>query len=272
MDSMIDTSLEQFRYKGDCYTSSDGDTITVFYYDDYCNVASLNISKSDIFADESWVVYSKDGKFLITYLASDGFERHEDLVKYKVKEGTEIICDSAFGFFCKKLREIIIPDSVYAIGREAFCGCDSLSSIKLPCQLEVIKEKTFGGCRELSYIKLPESIKRIEDNAFEFCGSLYFVFLAQNVEYVAPTAFNTGTVTPTIIVVPNLTEKYYSNLLKDSGVIIQSVEEFNNEQAELEQKRKGQLPEIWSCFISIVVCTLIGIGVMFLVGWLKSCM
>lgn len=116
MDSRIDTSLDQFRYKGD-RPLKDSDTITVLYQKSDGSLASVRIDKSDIYADESWVVYSKDGKMLISFMKyDDNYVEHEELVNYKVKEGTEIICDSAF-CFCKNLREIIIPDSVRAIGK-----------------------------------------------------------------------------------------------------------------------------------------------------------
>lgn len=239
MDSRIDTSLDQFRYKGD-RPLKDSDTITVLYHKSDGSLASVRIDKSDIYADESWVVYSKDGKMLISFMKyDDNYVEHEELVNYKVKEGTEIICDSAF-CFCKNLREIIIPDSVRAIGKGAFWGCESLASIILSGQLEVISEKAFWGCRSLRSIKMPESLKRIEDKAFEFCGSLSFIFFAQNVEYVAPTAFNTGKVYPSQIIVPNLTDSYYSELLKDTKVIVKTIEDLNKEQVGLRRIEKGR--------------------------------
>lgn len=272
MNCSTDTSLNQFRYKGERYPLNDSDTITVLYHESDGSLASIKIDKSDVYADESWVVYSKDGKMLISFLKyDDNYFEHEELVSYKVKEGTEIICDSAFSF-CKNLREIIIPDSVRAIGRGAFWGCDSLSSIKLPCGLEIIREKTFWGCRSLRSIKMPESLKRIEDKAFEFCSSLSFIFFAQNIEYVAPTAFNTGTVAPSQIIVPNLTGRYYSELLKDSKVIVKTIDEFNNEQVGLSrigEKRKSDNKIGFIVFIIINV--LVVGGLLLLLSIYRSC-
>jgi len=272
MNFSTDTSLNQFRNIGDRYLLNNSDAITVLYQESDGFLASVRIDKSDVYADESRVVYSKDGKILISYFKHEEelFE-HDKLVNYKVKEGTEIICDSAF-CFCKNLREIIIPDSVRAIGRGAFWGCDSLSSIKLPCGLEIIREKTFWGCRSLRSIKMPESLKRIEDKAFEFCSSLSFVFFAQNVEYVAPTAFNTGTVAPSQIIVPNLTGRYYSELLKDSKVIVKTIDEFNNEQVGLSrigEKRKSDNKIGFIVFIIINVL-LVG-GLLLLLSIFRSC-
>ena len=309
MDSRIDTSLDQFRYKGD-RPLKDSDTITVLYQKSDGSLASVRIDKSDIYADESWVVYSKDGKMLISFMKyDDNYVEHEELVNYKVKEiliesnspnivikcddyeemeyygkidliaykknnselKLEIICDSAF-CFCKNLRELIIPDSVRAIGKGAFWGCESLASIILSGQLEVISEKAFWGCRSLRSIKMPESLKRIEDKAFEFCGSLSFIFFAQNVEYVAPTAFNTGKVYPSQIIVPNLTDSYYSELLKDTKVIVKTVDEFNNEQvgvSQIEEKRKSDNKIGFIVFIIINV--LVVGGLLLLLSMFRSC-
>lgn len=272
MNCSTDTSLNQFRYKGERYPLNDSDTITVLYLESDGSLASIRIDKSDVYADESWVVYSKDGKMLISFMKyDDNYVEHEELVNYKIKEGTEIICDSAF-CFCKNLREIIVPNSVRAIGKGAFWGCESLSSIKLSGQLEVISEKAFWGCRSLRSIKMPESLKRIEDNAFEFCGSLSFIFLAQNVEYVAPTAFNTGTVYPSQIIVPNLTGSYYSEILKDSKVIVKTIDEFNNEQVGLSrigEKRKSDNKIGFIVFL-IINILIVG-GIILFLSMFKSC-
>lgn len=238
MDSSIDTSLSQFQYKDNRFNMVDNDLLSVSYPNDNGFVTDLKINRNDIYADESWVVYSKDGRFLIQYLRhGERFETHEELASYKVKDGTEIICDYAFSG-CREIREIIIPDSVHAIGKEAFGGCNSLLSIKLPCQLEVIREKTFWGCRSLSYINMPESLKRIEDNAFEFCDNLNFVFMAQNVDYIAPNSFEFDEVLPINFIVPNLTKECFSKLLSGKRAEIQTIEEFNNYQKERKEKEK----------------------------------
>lgn len=267
MDSLssLDTSLRQFRYKGDTFTVKDNDLLSVLYLSSDGFVTDLKINKNDIYADESWVVYSKDGKTLITCL------KKEELVNYKVKEGTLTICDSAF-WICGNLREIVIPDSVQAIGKEAFWGCNSLSSIKLPCQLEVIQEKTFWGCRSLTYINMPESLKRIEERAFEFCDHLHFMFVAQNIEFVAPNAFESDKYMPLNIIVPNLTDNYYSKLLNGLEVKIKTIEDFHKEQDLLKQRNKKLIPERWSEIIAFFVCTLVGLGIMFLINMLKGCM
>ena len=73
--------------------------------------------------DEFGVKYSKDGLRLL--------ESKDNIIKYVVKAGTRVICDSAFAF-CSSLTSVTIPNSVTSIGDRAFDGCSSLQSIIYP--------------------------------------------------------------------------------------------------------------------------------------------
>lgn len=270
--SSIDTSLSQFRYEGKAFAVEENDLLYITYQNFRGNdnllsgyFDSLRIKRDTVYADESWVVYSKDGKALITCL------KKKELINYKVKEGTLFICDDAFDC-CDNLKEIIIPDSVQAIGKNAFWGCSSLLNIELPRHLDVIQARTFSGCRKLSYISMPESLKRIEECAFVFCDSLCFVFMAQNIKYVAPTAFESNKYIPIKIIVPNLTYDYYSKLLNGLEVKIQTIEDFNEEQDSIKQRNIKLIPKKWSEIIGLVICTIIGLVVMYLINLLKGCM
>ena len=67
----------------------------------------------DAIEDKYGVKYSRDGKKLLkgysSFWVKDSF----------VREGTEVICDGAFGY-CKYLQSITIPNSVTKIGNYAF--------------------------------------------------------------------------------------------------------------------------------------------------------
>lgn len=72
--------------------------------------------------DEHGAKYSPDGKRLL---------QGADIKAYAIKEGTEVICDSAFRG-CTSLEQINIPDSVTSIGDSAFLDCSSLRQINIP--------------------------------------------------------------------------------------------------------------------------------------------
>ena len=63
---------------------------------------------------------------------------------------------------CKNLSEIVIPNSVTSMGREAFLGCINLTSAVLSNNLETIRELTFSGCtipfRKMLSIIAPRSL------------------------------------------------------------------------------------------------------------------
>ena len=132
---------------------------------------STKVTKEDLaeaVEDEYGVKYSKDGMRLL--LGS------MDLSYYKVREGTKVICDSAFSGSNAKLGcypsliSIFLPDSLVCIGNHSFIGCVSLSSVNLPLSLRSIGDSAFWGCESLCNVIIPSSIINMGSNAFSECG------------------------------------------------------------------------------------------------------
>ena len=132
--------------------------------------------------DEWGVKYSKDGRKL---LEAPG----ELSGAYSVKEGTKIICDSAF-WYCSSLSEIVIPSSVTSIGDSAFYGCNSLSEIVIPSSITSIGDSAFYGCNSLSGIVIPSSVTSICDSAFWGCNSLSEIVIPSSVTSIGDRAFS----------------------------------------------------------------------------------
>ena len=119
----------------------------------------------ETFVDEWGVKYSKDGRKL---LKAPG----KLSGAYSVKEGTRIMCDSAF-YGCYSLSEIVIPSSVTSIGHHAFYGCRSLLEIVIPSSVTSIGDRAFCGCSSLKYISIPKSVIGLNGNPFaEWNGKL----------------------------------------------------------------------------------------------------
>ena len=131
--------------------------------------------------DEWGVKYSKDGRKL---LETPG----ELSGAYSVKEGTKIICDSAF-WYCSSLSEIVIPSSVTSIGDSTFYGCNSLSEIVIPSSVTSIGDSAFYGCNSLSEIVIPSSVTSIGDRAFSSCDSLSEIVIPSSVTSIGKSAF-----------------------------------------------------------------------------------
>ena len=136
---------------------------------------------NEAFVDEWGVKYSKDGRKL---LKAPG----ELSGTYSVKEGTRIICDSAFSF-CRSLSEIVIPSSVTSIGKGAFSYCVSLSEIVIPSSVTSIGDGAFYSCHSLSEIVIPSSVTSIGDGAFYGCHSLSEIVIPSSVTSIGHGAF-----------------------------------------------------------------------------------
>ena len=167
----------------------------------------------EAFIDERGVKYSKDGRKL---LKAPG----KLSGAYSVKEGTRIICDTAF-FFCGSLFEIVIPSSVTSIGDWAFSFCSSLIYISIPKsviylngnpfaewngKLECLspnfvyeddvlfnKDKSriisFRNQNIESYV-IPSSVTSIGDRAFYGCSSLSEIVIPSSVTGIGKDAFS----------------------------------------------------------------------------------
>ena len=137
---------------------------------------------NEAFVDEWGVKYSKDGRKL---LEAPG----ELSGAYSVKEGTRIICDSAFSF-CSSLSEIVIPSSVASIGDSAFSWCSSLSEIVIPSSVTSIGDSAFSRCDSLLEIVIPSSVTSIGDSAFYDCYSLSEIVIPSSVTSIGKGAFS----------------------------------------------------------------------------------
>ena len=73
---------------------------------------------------------------------------------------------------CKKLKDIVLPETVTAIRQNAFYGCASLSSINLPDGLQTIEGSAFYECKALTDITIPKNVTSIGSKVFYNCDGL----------------------------------------------------------------------------------------------------
>ena len=101
----------------------------------------------------------------------------EDTKVLFIPEGITHIDDNACDCF-EQLEELVLPDSLKKIGREAFAGCENLKKIHFGNGVEEIGECAFDACESLSEIDLPGCINWIDEYAFASCRSLSRVHIS----------------------------------------------------------------------------------------------
>ncbi len=71
-----------------------------------------------------------------------------------------------------EITDLIIPDSVTAIGSYVFYNCTGLTSITIPDSVTSIGGYAFSGCTGLTSVTIPDSVVEIGMGAFEGCNGL----------------------------------------------------------------------------------------------------
>ena len=101
-----------------------------------------------------------------------------------------------------EVKEIVIPETVTAIGSYQFYGFDNLISIEIPNSVTSIGDWAFYGCTCLESIEIPNSVTSIEDLAFYNCTRLTSIEIPNSVISIGDCAF-TGCTRLTSIEIPN---------------------------------------------------------------------
>lgn len=165
----------------------------------------------------------------------------------KIAEGTWAIAYGAFQF-CE-IESVELPDSIVAIGDEAFkdckklshvdfgkgikdigkdtlfggifAGCDSLHEVVIPDQVKEIGKLTFY-CSGLEKITLPEGLEKIGSMAFGYCNGLKEISLPESLIKTS-MFYNIGINHVTKITVPELTgQLFLSGIFVDANFDISS--------------------------------------------------
>jgi len=101
-----------------------------------------------------------------------------------------------------EVTDLIIPDGITAIGKNAFLGCVGLTSVTIPNSVTSIDDNAFDGCTGLTSLSIPNSVTEIGQVAFERCTGLTSVTLGNTVKTIGSSAFARCTAL-TGIVIPN---------------------------------------------------------------------
>lgn len=133
---------------------------------------------------------SGSGEMYRLYDNNSHWDDHSSKIKKVIlPDGITAIGYGAF-LNCTALTEIDIPESVTGIDAGAFRNCYSLSWVTLPEQLEYLGQGAFDCCISLGHIFLPEGLKRLPNGAFRDCMSLYRLTLPNSLVSIGDHALS----------------------------------------------------------------------------------
>ena len=94
-----------------------------------------------------------------------------------------------YAFCDSDITEVVIPDSVTAIGDKAFKYCHSLTDVTLSSNLTSIGSEGFSCCTRLMNITLPDTLTEIGESAFSNCTSLIHINAPAGITSIGDKAF-----------------------------------------------------------------------------------
>lgn len=213
-DDLVEVFIDYEYYQEQCKIRDDEKNQKYLAYD-------IILDKEKIITDEFGVIYSLDGKRLL-----DG--KHCKCKEYKIKEGTEFICDGAFraDFMVRysnrkesDLEKIILPSTLiyfrpssipqecflqslspnYSIIDELLIDNRKRSVVKCLNQyihkavilepIVEIEDDAFINCKVLQEVILPNTLKIIGDSAFRNCEMLNKINLPASIIKISDCAF-----------------------------------------------------------------------------------
>ena len=108
---------------------------------------------------------------------------------YDSRDNCNAIIETATNILTQGSSNTVIPNTVVAIGLEAFEGCVDLTSITIPSSVTHIAYRAFDDCTGLTSISMGNSVDTIERNAFSGCSNLATITIPKSVSYIGSGAF-----------------------------------------------------------------------------------
>lgn len=149
---------------------------------------AINVSvENSSYKSQDGVLFSKDGKTLLTYPVSN-YDLTQKPV-YEIPDGTEEIAVSAFGGSNVNLIEVKMPSSVTTMGEKAFAS-SNIKKITLSPNLKTISDRAFwlSGIEEIT---IPAGVESVGLSAFYNCPELAKVTIedGSKLKTIANSAF-----------------------------------------------------------------------------------
>lgn len=121
----------------------------------------------------------------------------------ELPQGVTYIGEYAFSHSGNANADLIIPDSVTNIARNAF-EASKFKSVKLPSNLSTLGYGAFWNCT-FTDVTIPASLKTVGEASFRYCQKLEKVTIEKGVETIGRNAFSDCTVLTDIVIPQSVT-------------------------------------------------------------------
>ena len=128
---------------------------------------------------------------------------------YDSRNNCNAIIETATNTLVIGSNNTVIPNTVEAIGKNAFENCDGLTSITIPNSVTSIGVSAFDACNNLTSVILTTNLDNIDDKAFVYCKALSAVYIyATAVPTIGTAVFDNNADGRKIYVLSSLVDSY----------------------------------------------------------------
>lgn len=116
------------------------------------------------------------------------YDQRQSIKRVVIEEGIRY-AGSAMLYQCSNVKTIQLPQTLTAIGNEAFIYC-GVQKMKLPDNVKRIGTSAFERCPDLKEIIFPRKVNAFGENVLFYCSSLERVVLPKNLEELPGGTFS----------------------------------------------------------------------------------
>ena len=147
---------------------------------------------------------------------------------------------------CKSLESVDIPASVVRIGTEVFMNCKNLKTVVFKDNTtgasmgKIVGEAMFLNCKSLKTVLLSNDLQKIEEQAFLNCTALEQIEIPENVKEIKDRAFYGCESLKTVVIIAKEPPLLGEGVFPIEGISFKvpkgSIEKYRNENCWFQYK------------------------------------
>ncbi len=195
------------------------------------------------------IVLSMDGRIAFGSAEEDR-EKRLGITEIVIPDGVTHIGCGAFGYNgCPNIERVSFPETLKSIGEGAFRRC-KLKEIVLPADVHAIGTEAFLECSDLEKAVLNHGLRRIERSAFENCVKLEQMNIPKSLTMIGNSALGNCDRLPSHILPEGIREM-------STRYCVDTLEFVPNGKVDAELGKEGVLHEMMRFFPPKVIAQLI---------------